>query len=225
MKLINSDNQDITDTYAYVQMADDEGFERLTSDLMRIFGMSIKKRPCKTLTAESLTHFFIELHYPMRISNVVHTINLLLAKDHVISVGNREIDDHMKPMFLKLQFPTHEECWEAYQLLARNPVIYDSILGNPSLPANDPSNVRSAEQNQMTAWQLCWRRTRNYWELSMRARRSLEGLEYKYFRESADTQNPMPNDSTLPSNDAETGSMFANPPALESLAVLQEKMT
>ena len=38
-----------------------------------------------------------------------------------------------------------------------------------------------------SAWNLCWLRSRNYWELSTRARRSLEGIDFKNHGKQEDT--------------------------------------
>lgn len=45
---------------------------------------------------------------------------------------------------------------------------------NPHRPANSPENMAQPEK----PWNLCWLRTHNYWEMSVRARRSLEGIDF-----------------------------------------------
>ena len=96
-----------------------------------------------------------------------------------------------RPVFLRLHFRSHEECWQAYQLLGQNQMIHDSLATQPELPADHHVNLGygldadgEVRKVSPTAWHLSWLRTRNFWELSVRARRSLEGLEYKHLTDT-----------------------------------------
>lgn len=96
-----------------------------------------------------------------------------------------------RPVFLRLFFGSHEESWLAFTLLGQNKMIHDSVVTQPTLPAEHPLNLgyeldAHGEANKVApaAWHLTWLRTRNFWELSLRARRSLEGLEYKHLTDT-----------------------------------------
>lgn len=96
-----------------------------------------------------------------------------------------------RPVFVRLHFRSHEECWQAYHLLSQNQMIHDSRAKQPELPAEHHVNLgydvdADGEVRKVSpaAWHLAWLRTRNFWELSLRARRSLEGLEYKHLTDT-----------------------------------------
>ena len=92
---------------------------------------------------------------------------------------------------MRLHFRSHEECWQAHHLLSQNHMIHDSLAKQPELPAEHHVNLGYAldadgevRRESPAAWHLSWLRTRNFWELSVRARRSLEGLEYKHLTDT-----------------------------------------
>lgn len=80
-----------------------------------------------------------------------------------------------RPLFLRFKFATHEECWDAFHVMQESGSIGSPLVLNPNRPANSQENMAVAEK----PWNLCWLRTHNYWEMSVRARRSLEGIDFQ----------------------------------------------
>lgn len=81
----------------------------------------------------------------------------------------------LRPLFLRFKFATHEECWDAFHVMQESGSIGSPLVLNPNRPANSQENMVVAEK----PWNLCWLRTHNYWEMSVRARRSLEGIDFQ----------------------------------------------
>ena len=112
--------------YAYVQMQDSEGYYNATRDEMRIFGICIKGFNCRIQEARRLRTLVVEMVSPMKCLKVRHSLgahlgswynfNYYKGPDFVSSVEEAKALDQEKPIFIHLEFRSHQEAWKAFDL-------------------------------------------------------------------------------------------------------------
>ena len=113
--------------YAYVQMEDNEGYYNATRDEMRIFGICIKGHTCRVQEAWRLRTLVVEMVSPIKCLKIRHSLgahlgswynfNYFKGADRVPSVDETKVLDQEKPIFVHLEFGSHQEAWKAFDLL------------------------------------------------------------------------------------------------------------
>lgn len=103
--------------YALIEFQDDDGYETATLQMLRIFGMVIRRQAAKSYPARSTNKIFIE-NIPPGIYSMDVEINLseILHPDIYVSLS---LGQHInsEPSNCVLSFPTFETAYYAYQKL------------------------------------------------------------------------------------------------------------
>lgn len=112
--------------YAYVQMMDDKGYFNATRDEMRVFGVCINGYNCRIQEAMRLRTLVVEVLVPLRCSEIKHTLTANLGSWYNFNYYKGKVDigpeektemDRSKPIFVHLEFGSHEEAWKSFELL------------------------------------------------------------------------------------------------------------
>ncbi len=113
--------------YAYVQMEESKGYYNATRDEMRIFGICIKGYNCRVQEAWRLRTLVVEMVSPMKCLKIRHSLGAHLGSwynfnyykgvDLVSSDDEAKVLDQEKPIFVHLEFRSHQEAWKAFDLL------------------------------------------------------------------------------------------------------------
>lgn len=106
-----------TPIYAMITFKDTDGFERATNDMLRIFGMVIRRLAAKSFPARNLHKIYIEnVHNGYFAIDVEQKLSKALHPHMYLSL---EIGQHVnsQPRNLTLSFPSFEAAHYAYQHL------------------------------------------------------------------------------------------------------------
>ena len=128
-------------SYAYVEMSDDYGYNRVTRDEMRIFGVCIDGFSCRIQEAARLRTLIIEFSKPMTCEESRARLSAILGPWHSLNLpqlssnranSNRQISwsdvASKKPVFIHLEFPSHEEAWKSHDVISRAILEQDAPL-------------------------------------------------------------------------------------------------
>jgi hypothetical protein len=112
--------------YAYVQMEEDRGYFNATRDEMRVFGVCIQGYNCRIQEASRLRTLIVEVLTPSRCSEIKHTLTANLGSWYNFNYFKGSVDlqseeraeiDRSKPIFVHLEFDSHQEAWKSFELL------------------------------------------------------------------------------------------------------------
>jgi len=123
------------DSHAFALFRDAGGYMRATCEDMRVFGVAIDRKVCRVFEARKVRTVIVELQAPMSVREASVLLNaalgfdvdyVLLSSSLVVpgagSAKQRKRDPELssayskvvlqcKPVFLHLEFPTHEAAW------------------------------------------------------------------------------------------------------------------
>ena len=64
----------MSNNYAVVTMANDYGYQRATSDVIRLFGVEVDGNVCRTRPASDYKYLYLQLHYTMSVNSVLQAL-------------------------------------------------------------------------------------------------------------------------------------------------------
>lgn len=98
--------------HAFVWLKDHETHRKFFSDEMQIFGLCCRGQLAKIDDAVHCNVLYVEMLYTLDIEDVKTMLRTLLpGKDIDLHPGDSE---YRKPLFLRIEFDTHEDAWDAY---------------------------------------------------------------------------------------------------------------
>lgn len=109
----------ITPVHALIQFKDEDGYQAATIDILRIFGMVIRRHPANSIPAYSLNSLYIE-NLPVETSiDLQDKLNALFHPDMDLfhDIGS---NINSQPTSCTLEFPSFEVADYAYQLMKKN---------------------------------------------------------------------------------------------------------
>tara|TARA_A100001035_G_scaffold235664_1_gene199261 strand:- start:162 stop:677 length:516 start_codon:yes stop_codon:yes gene_type:complete len=108
-------------------MKDSEGYYNATRDEMRIFGICIKGYNSRVQEAWRLRTLVVEMVSPLKCLKIRHSLgahlgswynfNYYKGADRIPSDEEAKALDQEKPIFVHLEFRSHQEAWKAFDLL------------------------------------------------------------------------------------------------------------
>lgn len=152
-----------TDTYAMVVMEDDMSYNNATALVIKLFGFNLHGQSCLPVPATQLSHFYIECRYGMKVSDVLFALDVFLEGQFDCYLS-RSVVEKLKPVYLKLAFPTHSDAALAYHILSQNEALVETS-----------EYSRSVDRTKL--WGVTWMRPARYWDLAKRAKHSVENMD------------------------------------------------
>ena len=121
--------------YAYVLLNDDDAYYRATRDEMRIFGMYIDGYSCRVQESARLRTLIVEIIGPNTCDVIRSHLIAVLGPWYSINLpqsqypyanyrnGTKPLQwadvAEKKPVFVHLEFPSHEEAWKGFEALTQ----------------------------------------------------------------------------------------------------------
>ncbi|MDA7675239.1 RNA-binding protein, partial [Akkermansiaceae bacterium] len=119
-------------SYAYVLMENDFSYNRITRDEMRIFGVCIDGYSCRIQEASRLRTLIVEFDKPVTCDDSRSQIAAILGPWYTLNLPQlnnirsnvkRQLQwsdvANKKPVFIHLEFDTHDEAWKSHDVLTR----------------------------------------------------------------------------------------------------------
>ena len=105
-------------------MADDSGYRRTTRDEMRIFGICVNGQNCRVQESSRLRTLIVEMEKPLNCTQIRHALSSYLGPWYSFNLPSRNLEvqediEKSKPVFVHLQFKSHNEAWRCFDRLIK----------------------------------------------------------------------------------------------------------
>jgi hypothetical protein len=102
-----------TDNYAFVWFHDEKSYLKAIRDDMRLFGVCINYMTCPIYDSKLSNTLLIEIKTKLKMNEITKRIQSILC-DYELRYSLKYEDNY--PIFITLEFPSHNEAWSAYYL-------------------------------------------------------------------------------------------------------------
>eukprot|EP01041_Mallomonas_annulata_P001490 gene1490-2871_t len=107
----------VSDTHAFVTMATEDGYLTALQDDTRIFGISINRTLTSVQSASQLRTLYVYVRQSLNGPGILEFLLAALGPDYSIDIVETD-DPNQKPVFVHLEFPSHDEAKLAFDRLS-----------------------------------------------------------------------------------------------------------
>jgi len=119
-KAANDSETRRTPVYGILEFKDDDGYKTATTDMLRIFGMVIRRHAVRSIPACTMKTLHIENIQPeFEAVQLVHMISDLFHPDMYIVISLENPSPYIKPTSCEIRFPSFEVATYALRLLSK----------------------------------------------------------------------------------------------------------